>query len=55
MELNLENIIEFIKENSIVIMFALIVISLFYINMKVNNIDYKLHNAIMYNQRTNDY
>lgn len=38
----------FTKENSIVTVLILLTIMIFYINTKINNIDYKLQQTLMY-------
>lgn len=36
------------KDNIIIIMFALLFVIIFYVNVKVNDIDYRLRQTIMY-------
>lgn len=45
---NIEDVKLFVLENSIVITFIVIVIAIIYINLKINDIDYRLQQTIMY-------
>ena len=52
---SIDNIKEFLEENYVLISIVLIVLSIIYINIKINNVDYKLRNAIINNQKYQDY
>jgi len=43
----------FIKQNYIEILLLILVISVVYLNMKINNIDYRLQQTIMYSSIQN--
>jgi hypothetical protein len=45
---SLDDIKKFITENSVTISLVLLLIAVIYINIKVNNVDYKLQQTIMY-------